>query len=75
MPVTSELLVEGYDGVASVVSTNGAVLQIAKTRFRSQEFIAITEPHVLLGRDILNHYYLLLNGPKLNLDRRLKPFF
>jgi predicted aspartyl protease len=74
LPVTSKLLVEGYDGVASTVSTYGAILQIEQARFRSQEFIAIAEPHALLGREILNHYYLLLNGPKLNFDLRLKPF-
>ena len=74
LPVTSKLLVEGYDGVASTVSAYGAILQIEQARFRSQEFIAITEAHALLCRDILNHYYLLLNGPKLNFDLRLKPF-
>lgn len=74
LPVTSKLLVEGYDGVASTVSTYGAILQIEQARFRSQEFIAIAEPHALLGREILNHYYLLLNGPELNFDLRLKPF-
>ena len=74
LPVTSKLLVEGYDGVASAVSTYGAILQIEQARFRSQEFIAIAEPHALLGREILNHYYLLLNGPTLTFDLRLKPF-
>ncbi|MEZ4869524.1 MAG: hypothetical protein R3C14_49830 [Caldilineaceae bacterium] len=55
LPVTSKLLVEDYDGVASTVSTYGAILQIEQARFRSQEFIAIAEPHALLGREILNH--------------------
>jgi len=74
LPVTSKLLVEGYDGTASTVSTYGAILQMDQARFRSQEFIAIGEPHALLGRDILNYYYLLLNGPELTFDLRLKPF-
>ncbi len=74
LPVVSKLLIEGYDGHQTTVSTYAAVLEIATVRFRSQEFIAISEPHALLGRDILNHFYVLLNGPDLSLQIQSEPF-
>lgn len=74
LPVISKLIVEGYDGNQSTVSTYGAALEIGNGRFRSQEFIGIHEPHALLGRDILNFFYVLMNGPDLNLQMQLKPF-
>ncbi len=74
LPIVSKLIVEGYDGRQTTVSTYAAVLEIATVRFRSQEFIAIPEAHALLGRDILNHFYVLLNGPGLNLQIQSEPF-
>jgi len=32
------------------------------------EVIAIPKDHVLLGRDVLNHFYVKLNGPELTFD-------
>jgi hypothetical protein len=42
-------------------------------RFRRLEVILIPEEYVLLGRDVLNHFYAHLNGPDLTFDLRLSP--
>ena len=46
---------------------------IAQARFRRLEVILIPEDYVLLGRDVLNHFYTHLNGPDLDFDLRLSP--
>lgn len=74
LPIMSKLVVEGYNGIPATVSTYSAHILIGAARFRLQEVIAISEPHALLGRDILNHFYVHLNGPELNFDLSLKPF-
>ncbi len=74
LPVMSKMVVEGYNGVPATVSTYGAALEIRQARFRSQGFISTHEPFALLGRDILNYFYVLLNGPNLNLEMQLQPF-
>ncbi|MCB0153247.1 MAG: hypothetical protein KDF65_00525 [Anaerolineae bacterium] len=65
LPLVSKLLVEGYDGIPTYVATYGARFEIEQSRFTSQEIIAIPETYALLGRDILNYFYLKLNGPDL----------
>ena len=37
LPVTSKLVVEGYDGNRSTIFTYGATLEIGRARFRSHE--------------------------------------
>ncbi len=74
LPVTSKLMVAGYDGVPTAITTYGVILTVEQIRFKVHEIIAISETHALLGRDVLNHFYLQLNGPDLNLIVRAKPF-
>ncbi|MFN8440951.1 MAG: hypothetical protein U0175_09290 [Caldilineaceae bacterium] len=74
LPVTSKLMVAGYDGVPTAITTYGVILVVEQIRFKIQEIIAISEPHALLGRDVLNYFYLQLNGPDLNLMISAKPF-
>ena len=64
--------VEGYSGDAIPVQTYALVLNVASARFR-MEVIAISESHVLLGRDVLNYFYARLNGPDLTFDLSLSP--
>ena len=73
LPTISKLIIQGYDGIPTTASTFNAIIQIAQTRFSSQEFIAIPESYVLLGRGILNHFYVHLNGPDLTLELSLTP--
>lgn len=71
LPITSKIIVEGYDGVPTAMSTYGVLFEIEQAHFRSQEVITIPETYVLLGRDVLNHFYLHLNGPELTFDLSL----
>jgi len=64
--------VEGYDSKPVSTSTYAIALYTASTRFRL-EVIIIAEPYVLLGRDVLNHFYTHLNGPELTFDLSQSP--
>jgi hypothetical protein len=46
-------------------------LVVAQVRGRRLEVIAFPEDYVLLGRDVLNHFYARLNGPELAFDLSL----
>jgi hypothetical protein len=64
------ILVEGYDSQPVPVPSYAIALNIANARFR-MEVIAISEPYVLVGRDVLNYFYTRLNGPDLTFDLSL----
>jgi predicted aspartyl protease len=74
LPMTGKLIVQGYDGRLLDVSTYAAHIEIDSARFKVYEVVATHEPYALLGRDILNYFYVRLNGPELTLDVSLKPF-
>jgi hypothetical protein len=69
---TSQLTIEGYNGLSETVFTHYAVIEVAQVRFRV-EVIAIPDAYALLGRDILNYFYTLLNGPDLTFNLSLTP--
>lgn len=73
LPVASKMLVEGYDGVSVTVSSYSVLIEVAGTRFENWEVIAFPDDYILLGRDILNHYYVQLNGPNLTFTLSLTP--
>lgn len=73
LPMVSKLMIEGYDGALATVSTYAALLEVGTVRFRVQEIIAIPESYALLGRDVLNHFYLYLRGPDLTLEVSVHP--
>ena len=64
----SQLLIEGYDLHLVTLNTYYIVLVAAQVRFRRLEVIAFPEEYMLLGRDVLNHFYARLNGPELTFD-------
>jgi predicted aspartyl protease len=64
--------IEGYNSKAVFVPTYAVAMNIAGARFRL-EVIVITEPYVLIGRDVLNYFYARLNGPDLTFDLSLSP--
>jgi hypothetical protein len=74
LPMTRRLLVEGYDGVPTRILTYGAVFEVGQARFKGLRVVAFPDDYVLLGRDILNHFYIQLNGPDLTFDLSLTPF-
>lgn len=74
LPMTGKLLVQGYEGITQEVATYAVHIKIGSARFKVHETVTTHESHALLGRDILNYFYLRLNGPDLTLDASLKPF-
>jgi len=74
LPITRKLLVEGYEGVPALVITYGVVFEVAQARFKGLRVVAFPDDYVLLGRDILNYFYVQLNGPKLTFNLSLTPF-
>ena len=69
----STVLVEGYDGIEVMVDTYTITLEMAATRFRHLEVVCIPEEYALLGRDILNYFYVQLNGPDLTFHMNTLP--
>ena len=69
----STIPVEGYDGQLSTVPTYAIGLYIADTYFGHLEVISIPETYVLLGRDVLNRFYIPLNGPDLTFHMGTSP--
>ena len=64
-----EKLVESLGGETSNLTTFLAQLAVHRPPFRAWEvFGAKGEPYVLLGRDILNAYRILLDGPGLAVE-------
>lgn len=73
LPIASQMIVEGYDGISVAVSSYGVLLEVADTHFEDWEVITIPDSYVLLGRDVLNHFYSQLNGPELTFNLGLTP--
>ena len=69
----SQLLIEGYDLRLVTLHTYYVALVVAQVRFRRLEVITFPEKYVLLGRDVLNHFYARLNGPELMFDLSTTP--
>jgi hypothetical protein len=67
------VLVEGYDGEQTSVVTYTINLEVADARFRYLEVIAIPEEYALLGRDVLNSFYVDLRGPDLTFRMSISP--
>lgn len=67
------LPIEGYDGITTTLRTYVISLELPQARARQLEVIAIPESHILLGRDVLNQFYVKLNGPELTFDMSLSP--
>ncbi len=64
-----ELTVAGFGGQVLLVSTYLVELSLRDQPPRPIEVLAHEgEPYILLGRDVLNHHRLLLDGPGLALE-------
>src|SRR4051794_22788825 len=58
-----EVTATGFDGSVRVVPTFGVELEIRQTvPIRAEVLASRSEPWVILGRDVLNHFRLLLDG-------------
>jgi len=65
IPKASDLSVESWDGSPTLVTTYIVTLEIADARLDSIEVVAAPMPYAILGRDVLNHFILTLNGKDL----------
>ena len=70
---TRTILIEGYDGSQTIIETYTVTIEAATARFLQVEVILIPDESALLGRDLLNFFYIQLNGPALTFDLRLAP--
>jgi predicted aspartyl protease len=61
----SEVLVAGYSAETAVLSTYAVALELPEARIRSIEVVVVPDSCALLGRDVLNHFSINLNGPDL----------
>jgi hypothetical protein len=67
------IAVEGYDGTQTMVYTYIVTLEVTNTRFHHLEVVTTSEKYALLGRDILNNFYIQLNGPDLTFHMSTSP--
>ncbi|NIO71920.1 MAG: hypothetical protein GTN71_23570 [Anaerolineae bacterium] len=65
IPKASDMSVESWDGSPTLVTTYIVTLGIADARLDSIEVVAAPMPYAILGRDVLNHFILTLNGKDL----------
>ena len=63
-----EIEVEGYDRHRATIRAYDVNLQVDQLRVNGLLVIGFAEDYVLLGRDVLNHLRLLLDGPALTTE-------
>jgi predicted aspartyl protease len=68
IPKASSMSVESWDGSPTLVTTYIVTLGIADARLDSIEVVAAPMPYAILGRDVLNHFILTLNGKELSFE-------
>jgi predicted aspartyl protease len=65
IPKASDMSVESWDGSPTFVTTYIVTLGIADASLDSVEVVAAPMQYAILGRDVLNHFILTLNGKAL----------
>lgn len=65
VPKEHDYELEGFEGHKTVARSVKLQLTFLERRF-SGRFILLDSPCGILGRNVLNHFALLLDGPKLN---------
>jgi len=64
-----EEVVRGFDGTPQVLGTYSVILQVRDLIPMEVEVIASSRiPYAVVGRDVLNHYKIVLDGPNGVLD-------
>jgi hypothetical protein len=67
--VLDRITVAGFGGVVYQLDTYAVELEIRQLRALMVEVVAHpTEPFILLGRDVLNQFRVILDGPQLALE-------
>lgn len=65
---TGDVLASGYDRKVTPLPTYSVTFEIEGYTFEDVEVTVSPRQDVLLGRDILNHFILTLNGKNLTFD-------
>ncbi len=73
LPIAKKLIARGYNNVSTTIYAYSAHLEVAKTLFEDTRVIVTPKDYAVLGRDILNHFYIHLNGPDLTFNLSLTP--
>ena len=60
----------GYEGIPSVRSLYYVVIEVAGLRLPPMRVIASHRSEALLGRDVLNHFIIILDGKALTFEMR-----
>lgn len=68
IPPTGRVLIQAYKGPPERVSYYDVSLRIGDLRLVGLSVITFSADYILLGRDVLNHLRLLLDGPAQMLD-------
>jgi predicted aspartyl protease len=63
-----DVLCQGYDGVETLRPLYYVALEVTGYHFPIVEVMASPRRDVLLGRDVLNHFILTLNGKDLTFE-------
>lgn len=66
--VVGSLLVSGFDGHAQTVESYAVRIEFPTEKPIFLTVLAMDDPYALLGRDALNQFRLLLDGPALTLE-------
>lgn len=66
----SEAIIYGYNGIAAIRPLYYVNLQVAGYSLSSVRVSSSKRPEILLGRDVLNHFILTLNGKDLTFELR-----
>jgi len=66
--VVGSLQVSGFEGQVRTVDSYAVRLELSTGPFAFLTVLGIDEPYALLGRDALNQFRLLLDGPALTLE-------
>jgi predicted aspartyl protease len=64
----ASIIVEGFDGERQELPLFAVDIVIENTRIAGLEVTAYPTTHAILGRDILNRFRLLLDGPAQSLE-------
>ena len=69
-----QIELEGVDATLQTIPAYAVHLSISELSIPRLEVIETGLDFVVVGRDVLNRLYLLLNGPEQAFDLRSKPF-
>ena len=64
------IVMTSYDGIETERTAYFVDLEIAGHKLESIEVVAAPRGNVLLGRDVLNHFLITLNGKDLTFEMR-----